>query len=112
MTTTYRRGDPPQASIVSARLSAEQRGSFSAYRVAADVAELQALDRRMTAIAVRQCNGYHDEKQEQRDQRAWDRYKGAAADIARQYGATVTAQGDPRGAVLRLVMGDGHEVML
>lgn len=110
--TIYRRGEPPQASIVAAILATNQPGTFSAYRIAADVADLQALDRRLTAIAVRQCNGYHDERQEQRDQRAWDRYKGAAAEIARHHGCTVRVQGDPRGAVLRLIYDGDREVAL
>ncbi len=40
--TQYRRSEPSQAAIVAARLATDHPGTFSAYRIAADVATILA----------------------------------------------------------------------
>ena len=105
--TNYRRGEPAPVAILAAILA--KHPDAGPYQAAAYAAELTALANRMTGIAVRQCNGYRSETQERRDQLAWERYKTAAHEIARRYGCTIATQGDPRGAVLKLVYDDGRE---
>lgn len=73
--------------------------------------ELRRIAGRLSAIAVRECNGYrtwdhkHDEKAEQRDERAETRLRIHAQTIAAEFGLEVYFQTDPRGCPMYLGVG-------
>lgn len=73
------------------------------------VAELEALQRQLRAIGVRQCNGYQapgggwDEVAADRDEKREARLQVKALEIAKPYGVGLKFGGDPRGSALRIM---------
>ena len=73
--------------------------------------ELRRIAGRLSAIAVRECNGYQgwnhlqDVKAQQRDERAETRLRIHAQAIAAEFGLEVYFQTDPRGCPMYLGVG-------
>ena len=114
--------NPAEVTILAATLARETR-KVSAYKAASDAEALIRLGRRATRIAEQRCNGMRKVRWNAKDQRwnaEWTETDEAKADKAAAsivakarellapYGAThVTANGDPRGRVLRFKLKSG-----
>lgn len=96
--------EPKQATIIAAlltrfRKSTPERHTPGDYAIAIDAESLCRLGRTLNRIAEAKCNGYGDAaKHETR----WQRVATKARDIAESYDLSVSVQGDPRGACLRI----------
>lgn len=98
-----------------------KHSTLSANTIAAHVTHLQRITKQLHAIAERQCNGYQtwDHKwdpvaaklDEDRERRLEQRAKDIANALGEDFG--IATNGDPRGAVLRLLIkgerGDGWD---
>lgn len=86
-----------------------------AHLIATRVAHLQRIARQAKAICERQCNGYHHEEDETRDNKRIDGLRRRAQALAADFctSATVRLGGDPRGPCCRIKIpgqpGDGWD---
>lgn len=79
-----------------------------------DLFELRKLETQLSAIYLRQTNGYsndsgqYDKKKEARDQKRERKITALVEDIIAPYGFNVRFNGDPRGGAIRILLPDGR----
>ena len=72
-----------------------------------DLFELHRIEKKLSTINVRACNGYHSPESEKRDDKQYQKLKSQVEDIVSKYGFGVRFNGDPRGGAIRILLPNG-----